>query len=78
MKLTLWIVEFVHQTRRANSYLQTGFLENLAFEVVGKGAAAFHAATWRAHKRVFATGIGINQQQFVIMFEDRTHSNPGA
>lgn len=74
MKPALRIVKLIDHTGRAYLYLQAGFLKNLAFEVVGQGRAPLNPAAGRAHQITAPIGIGVDQQQPPLVFEDRAHS----
>ena len=78
MKGAFGIVKLIHQTGQAHVDAQAAFLPYLAFKVVRQAVAAFNPAARRAHQGFVRAGIGIHQQQPVIVFENGARSKAGA
>ena len=75
MKAALGVMELIHKAGRADGDLQTCFLEHFANQIVGQGCTRFHTTSGGAHQGAFARGIGVHQQQPVLMYDDGAHGD---
>ena len=78
MKIAAGVVEFVDQTGRADRDRQASLFEHFAAQVVGQGGAGLYSTAGGAHQTQSIVGIGIDQQEAVLVQQDSAGGQSGA